>query len=50
MATYATPPLPAQQLPMPGLTRAMEPRPDHGETSYVGSGRLKGLKALVTGG
>ena len=46
----ATPPLPAQQQPMPGLTEAMDPRPDHGETSYVGSGRLKGLKALVTGG
>ena len=28
----------------------MEPRPDHGETSYVGSGRLMGRKALVTGG
>lgn len=47
---YATPPLPPQQQPMPGHTDAMEPRPDHGETSYVGSGRLKGLKALVTGG
>jgi NAD(P)-dependent dehydrogenase (short-subunit alcohol dehydrogenase family) len=35
---------------MPGLTADMEPRPDHGEHSYVGSGRLKGLKALVTGG
>lgn len=46
----ATPPLPAQQQPMPGLTGAMDPRPDHGETSYVGSGKLKGLKALVTGG
>jgi NAD(P)-dependent dehydrogenase (short-subunit alcohol dehydrogenase family) len=28
----------------------MTPRPDHGETSYVGSGRLKGRKALITGG
>ncbi len=46
----ATPPLPAQQQPMPGLTEAMDPRPDHGETSYVGSEKLKGLKALVTGG
>ncbi|MBP2149148.1 MULTISPECIES: SDR family oxidoreductase [Xanthobacter] len=46
----ATPPLPAQRQPMPGLTEAMDPRPDHGETSYVGSGKLKGLKALVTGG
>ncbi|MEW6256865.1 MAG: SDR family oxidoreductase [Pseudomonadota bacterium] len=50
MTAHPTPPLPAQQQPMPGLTDAMTPRPDHGETSYVGSGRLKGLKALVTGG
>lgn len=50
MSRSATPPLPPQQQPMPGLTEAMDPRPDHGETSYVGSGRLKGLKALVTGG
>lgn len=50
MTAPATPPLPAQQQPMPGLTADMEPRPDHGEHSYVGSGRLKGLKALVTGG
>jgi hypothetical protein len=28
----------------------MEPRPDHGETSYRGSGKLAGRKALVTGG
>ena len=28
----------------------MQPRPDHGETSYVGSGRLRGRKALITGG
>jgi NAD(P)-dependent dehydrogenase (short-subunit alcohol dehydrogenase family) len=28
----------------------MDPRPDHGETSYRGSGRLTGRKALITGG
>jgi NAD(P)-dependent dehydrogenase (short-subunit alcohol dehydrogenase family) len=28
----------------------MTPRPDHGETSYRGFGRLKGRKALITGG
>ncbi len=28
----------------------MEPSPDHGETSYTGSGRLAGKKALITGG
>ena len=34
---------------MPGDTDAMDPRPDHGENSYKGSGKLKGLKAVVTG-
>jgi NAD(P)-dependent dehydrogenase (short-subunit alcohol dehydrogenase family) len=28
----------------------MDPKPDHGETSYQGFGRLTGRKALVTGG
>ena len=28
----------------------MDPRPDHGETSYRGSERLAGRKALITGG
>ncbi|TCR00563.1 hypothetical protein EDF70_106176 [Neorhizobium sp. JUb45] len=35
---------------MPGLARHMLPRPDHGEQSYKGSGRLVGRKALITGG
>jgi NAD(P)-dependent dehydrogenase (short-subunit alcohol dehydrogenase family) len=35
---------------MPGLTGRMEPRPDHGEESYKGSGRLAGKKAVITGG
>lgn len=50
MNAPARPPLPPQQQPMPGYTDAMSPRPDHGESSYQGSGRLKGMKALVTGG
>ena len=42
---------PAQQQPeQPGLTEAMEPVPDHGETSWVGRGRLEGRRALITGG
>lgn len=41
---------PAQQQDPPGLTGPMTPQPDHGEDSYVGSGRLEGRKALVTGG
>jgi len=41
---------PEQQQEQPGLTEAMRPRPDHGEESYQGSGRLAGMRALITGG
>lgn len=44
------PPFPPQRQDEPGLAREMEPRPDHGEDSYVGLGRLEGRKALITGG
>jgi NAD(P)-dependent dehydrogenase (short-subunit alcohol dehydrogenase family) len=47
---YIKPPFPAQSQPWPGLAGKMQPRPDHGETSYKGSGRLTGRKALITGG
>src|SRR4051794_5746790 len=47
---YPKPPFKAQSQPWPGLASKMEPRPDHGETSYKGSGRLSGRKALITGG
>jgi NAD(P)-dependent dehydrogenase (short-subunit alcohol dehydrogenase family) len=47
---YPKPPFRRQQQPWPGLASRMDPRPDHGETSYRGSGRLAGRKALVTGG
>ena len=46
---YPKPPFKGQTQPWPGLTSQMDPRPDHGETSYKGSGRLKGRKALITG-
>jgi NAD(P)-dependent dehydrogenase (short-subunit alcohol dehydrogenase family) len=49
-AAYPRPPFPEQQQPWPGLASKMTPRPDHGETSYRGSGRLTGRKALITGG
>ncbi|NNM74962.1 SDR family oxidoreductase [Enterovirga aerilata] len=49
-AKYPKPPFPKQEQPWPGLASRMNPRPDHGETSYRGSGRLAGRKALVTGG
>ncbi len=47
---YPKPPFKRQLQPWPGLARDMDPRPDHGETSYKGSGRLAGRKALITGG
>jgi len=47
---HPKPPFKSQTQPWPGLAGRMEPRPDHGETSYKGSGRLRGRKALITGG
>jgi NAD(P)-dependent dehydrogenase (short-subunit alcohol dehydrogenase family) len=47
---HPKPPFPSQKQPMTGSTGKMDPRPDHGEESYKGSGRLKGLKAIITGG
>jgi hypothetical protein len=44
------PPFPEQQQPIPGATDKMDPRPDHGEDSYKGSGRLEDKKVLITGG
>lgn len=44
------PPQREQKQPMPGSTLAMDPQPDHGEDSYRGSGRLRGKKAIITGG
>ena len=40
---------PEQQQRPPSETEAMDPRPDHGEQSYRGSGRLDGKVALITG-
>ena len=48
--TFPIPPFEQQKQPFPGLVSKMIPVPDHGETSYKGSSRLKGRKALVTGG
>jgi NAD(P)-dependent dehydrogenase (short-subunit alcohol dehydrogenase family) len=47
---YPRPPFKGQSQAWPGLANKMDPRPDHGEKSYRGSGRLKGRKALITGG
>jgi NAD(P)-dependent dehydrogenase (short-subunit alcohol dehydrogenase family) len=49
--TYPAPPFPAQQqATVPGRVAPMDPQPDHGESSYQGSGRLQGKIALITGG
>lgn len=47
---YPRPPFDTPEQPEPGLAKDMQPKPDHGEESYTGNGRLKGRKALVTGG
>lgn len=47
---FAKPPFKDQEpFDMPGSTTSMNPTPDHGEEKYRGSGKLKGLNALVTG-
>lgn len=50
IAKYPKPPFRKQTQPWPGLAREMDPKPDHGESTYRGSGRLVGRKALITGG
>jgi len=47
---FPAPPFERQKQPWPGLACKLVPRPDHGETTYKGSGRLTGRKALITGG
>jgi NAD(P)-dependent dehydrogenase (short-subunit alcohol dehydrogenase family) len=50
MEKGAKPPLPEQQQDVPGLESEMDPKPDYGESSYRGSGKLEGKAALITGG
>jgi NAD(P)-dependent dehydrogenase (short-subunit alcohol dehydrogenase family) len=47
---YRSEGFPKQEQEQPGLTEPMTPRPDHGEKSYEGAGRLTGARALITGG
>ncbi|AJW96151.1 MULTISPECIES: SDR family oxidoreductase [Burkholderia] len=49
LTQYPRPDFEKQPQPAPGLAREMRPKPDHGEQSYRGSGRLKGRRALITG-
>lgn len=46
----AKPPFPEQEQEPVGLESEMEPRPDYGEESYRGSGKLQGKAAIITGG
>jgi NAD(P)-dependent dehydrogenase (short-subunit alcohol dehydrogenase family) len=46
---YPRPPFPEQGQSLPGADELLDPRPDHGEDSYVGSGRLAGLVSIITG-
>ena len=50
VSKYPQPPFKQQTQPWPGLARDMDPKPDHGENTYRGNGRLAGRKALITGG
>jgi NAD(P)-dependent dehydrogenase (short-subunit alcohol dehydrogenase family) len=47
---YDKPPFPNQKQETPGTESQMTPKADHGETSYKGSGKLAGRKAIITGG
>ena len=46
---YPQPTFADQLQTAPGLAQEMVPKPDHGETSYRGFGRLQGRRALITG-
>ena len=50
VSRYPSKDFPQQEQEQPGLTSKTEPRPDHGEETYVGSGKLQGKRALITGG
>jgi NAD(P)-dependent dehydrogenase (short-subunit alcohol dehydrogenase family) len=49
LTDYPTPPFPEQTQDAPGSFISMQPRPDHGEMTWVGAGRLQGRVALITG-
>jgi NAD(P)-dependent dehydrogenase (short-subunit alcohol dehydrogenase family) len=47
---YRTEGFPRQEQEQPGLTSRTDPTPDHGEKTYQGADRLRGMRALITGG
>ncbi|MGW7465423.1 SDR family oxidoreductase [Streptomyces xantholiticus] len=50
VSKHPEPEFPQQEQEHPGWTGPMDPPPDHGEESYRGSGLLRDLKAVLTGG
>jgi len=50
MEKHPNPPFPKQDQPAPGTESKLEPKADHGEESYKGSGKLEGKRAIITGG
>lgn len=50
LTKYPQPPYSDEKQEVPGTEAEMQPKADHGETSYRGSGKLTGRKALITGG
>jgi NAD(P)-dependent dehydrogenase (short-subunit alcohol dehydrogenase family) len=46
---YPRPPFPEQAQSLPGGDELLDPKPDHGEDSYIGTGRLAGLSTIITG-
>ncbi len=49
LTQYPQPSFSQQPQSAPGLAQDMHPKPDHGETSYRGFGRLAGRRAIITG-
>ncbi|MCE6952575.1 SDR family oxidoreductase [Cereibacter sphaeroides] len=49
MTDHPKPPFPDQAQSMPGTTAKLDPPPDHGEKGYRGSGKLRDMKAVITG-
>ena len=47
---YPKPPYPPQKLEKPGLESELEPRPQYEAPAYRAAGKLKGKRALITGG
>ncbi|WP_247235603.1 SDR family oxidoreductase [Telluribacter sp. SYSU D00476] len=47
---YPKPEYPEQEQSVPGTEAELQPKADHGENSYRGSGKLTGRKAIITGG